>query len=389
MRAIHTCAALVLAVLITCFAAGHAQEKLEGSAPPTGLALETDTKAGPVGYQSVPGSSFGGIYRRLDTGKVEAGLPPPAPTFKKTFAMEGDAVRIKVFALTDRFREKETLIGDFLLREGERIVVEGMKAYGYEPMELAIVSVKRLPHPPPVATSRVPSVGVERVEPVESNFPSFRVTLRNLSVKDITYLEVKTHRDGRDGTIYWPRGEQNRPLVKAGETYDVRAWGGGSGQKSPDGIAPSAPHTVEIVTAVFADKSFEGDAKSAAKFIAGLLGQKTQITRALALLADAPESDAVASRVALDSLESRVSALKREAVPAMFEEFAAESSVIKEAGHEAVRFFVEGGLDQVRKELLKDVREYKQALERGPADKPYEAWLTGLKQKYEAWLSRL
>jgi hypothetical protein len=383
----HTRAALLAALSFLCVttcAAQKPQEK-QAAAPPTGLALEVDTKGRPVSHQPVPGAFFGGVYRRLPDWQAPAGAQR-FRTFKLTNAPEGEAVRIKVFAVLDRFHDQEVLLGDYLLLEGEKAAVEGMRHYGYEPMEVKVVKVSRLPNAAPVAVSKVPSVAVVGVEEKQANFPTYKVSLRNLSDKDITYLEVHTYERGKHIGTGWPRAEQNRPLAKAGESFEVSARGGGRGLNTPEGYAPSAPERVEIVSAVFADESYEGEPHSAVSQIAALRGQKMQITRALALWGSAGAGEGADARAALDEFERRVLALDREA-PAALGELLADVPGVAQEGHGKLRVYVEGGLDFVRKELLKDIREYRQAAEAG--GRPYDAWLGDLRKKYEGWLSRL
>ena len=381
-------AASLAAVFILCAAtcASQTAQGREASAPPTGLALETDTKEGPVGHTSVPGRFFGGRYRRLPDWHPPAGSQQPR-TFKLTNEPEGDGVRVKVFALMDRFHEQEVLLGDYLLRAGEKAAVEAMRTYGYEPMEVRVVRVTRAPAHLPVAMSAVPSVVVVGVEEnQQANFPAYKVTLRNVSDRDITRLEVRTYRGGKGSSVQWPRAEQNRPLLKAGGVYELKVMGGGGGLRSPEGYTPSAPDSVEVISAVFADESYEGERRSAVSHIVGLRGQKMQLVRALALLGSAAEG--TDARAALDEFERRARALDREA-PAAVEDLPAAIPGVAQREYEGMRVSVEGGLDQVRKELLKDIQEYRQARERSAESQPYGAWLGELRKKYEAWLSRL
>ncbi|HLL74602.1 MAG TPA: hypothetical protein VK421_05010 [Pyrinomonadaceae bacterium] len=375
-------AALLAAILILCAADGISQEAQEKQAPPSGLALEVDTKEGPVGHLSVPGQSFGGRYRRLPSWRPTAGSQQRL-TFKQVNVVEGDAVRVKVFALMDRFHDQEVLIGDYLLREGEKAVVESMRAYGFEPMELTVVRLMPVPLLPPTVTSRVPSVVAAGIREKQANFPTYMVTLRNLSHKDLTYLEIKS-----SSTVQWPRGEQNRPVLKAGEAGEVRVFAADRGQKSPAGFTPAAAQNIEIVTAVFADESYEGEPRSAVIHIAMMRGQRLQIERALALWEGASAGDRGKGRTALEEFERRVDALGREA-PATLDDVLAGINGVARPEYEGLRRYVEAGLDQARKELLKDVREYRQAGERSTESKPFEAWLGDLKKKYEDWLSRL
>lgn len=380
-------AASIFAVLVLCAVACVSQAAQEREAPPTGLALETDAKDGVVGHVSVPGRFFGGRYRPLPDWRPPADSQPQPRTFKLMNWPEGDGVRVKFFAVWGRFHEEEVLLADHLLREGEKAAFESMRTYGYVPMEVTVVRVKRAPTSLPVATSAAQSVVVVGVEErPQANFPSYKITLRNISDRDITQLEVHAFRGGRRTTVQWPRAEQNGSLLKAGGVYELSVTGGGRGQRSPEGYTPSAPDSVEVISAVFADESYEGERKSAVTYLLSLRGQRMQLARALALLGSAAQG--ADGRPALDDFEGRVRALDRQA-PAAVEDLPAAIPGLTQREYEGMRASVEGGLDQVRRELLKDVQEYRQAHERSPGSRPYAAWLVELRKKYEAWLSRL
>jgi hypothetical protein len=377
-------ALLLAAVLALCPAtrAAQAAQEKQAAAPPSGLALEIDTKEGPVGHQSVPGQFFGGRYRRLPDWHQPAGSRQPR-TFKLMNEPEGDGVRVRVFALMDRFHEQEVLLGDYLLRVGEKAAVEAMRTHGYEPMEVTLVRVTPVSLLPPAVTSRVPSVVAAGIREKQANFPTYTVTLRNLSHKDVTYLEIKS-----SSSVQWPRGEHNRPLLKAGEAGEVKVFGADRGQQSPAGFTPSATRNIEIVAAVFADESYEGEPRSAVTYIAMLRGQRLQAARALALWEGISEAAGGDGRAALGEFERRVSALGREA-PAALGDVLAGINGVAQPEYERLRHYVEAGLDQMRKELLKDIREYRQGGERAAGSRPFDAWLGELKKKYEDWLSRL
>lgn len=380
-------AAPLVVFLILCAAVGVSQtpQEREAAAPPTGLALETNTKEGPVGHTSVPGRFFGGRYRRLADWRPAAGSQQPH-TFKLINEPEGDAVRVRVFAVMDRFQEQEVLLGDHLLRVGERAVFEAMRSYGYEPMEVSVVRVSRAPAHLPVAMSAAPSVVVVGVEEKpQANFPTYKVTLRNLSDKDITRLEVHTFKGGKRATVQWPRAEQNRPLLKAGDVYELSVRGGG-GLQTAEGFTPSSPDSVEVISAVFADESYEGERRSVVPYLVGLRGQRMQLVRALALLGSAAKG--ADARAALGDFERRVQALERRA-PDAVEDLPAEVAGLTQREYEGVRSSVEFGMYEVSRHLLKDIQEYRLARERSPGGQPYDAWLGELRKKYEAWLARL
>jgi hypothetical protein len=367
-----------------------AQEKQDKQIPlvPTGLSLEVNTKEGPVGYNSIPGELYGGRYRRLSNWKSAPGALQ-TETFELRYVMEGDAVRVKAYAWIGKFPDRKELIGDYLLQEGIKVVVEGMAKFGYEPMELAIVRVKPAPIVLPEATTKIPSVAVVGVEIKQSNFPTYRLTLRNLSAKDITHLEINTFKGNRLSTSKWPREEMNRPLVKAGETYVVTLSASGSGQKAQDGFTPTPPQRIVVTTAIFADKSFEGDMLTAARLIAAWQGQKIQVTRALEIFRQGSDAQGGGAPANLERFKQQASSLTREAGQEMLDETFAGFPGRAPQWDEGVKAFMEGGLDDVRAELLKDIEKYSQAIERGSGSKPFTEWISDLRQKYEAWLSRL
>ena len=383
----------LLLLLIIGRVPGSAQGKLDNqtaTAAPTGLSLEVNPKGGPPSYHSVPGNFYGGRLRRLPSTQPDTEEAREWTTFMLRYQMEGDAVRVRVFAWTNRFFEREILIGDFLLREGEKAVVEEMVKYDYEPMELTIVKVKPAPPSLPSATSRIPSVEVLSVEAEQSNFPSYKVRLRNNSDKDIIFLEVQSFMGGRLVLNHLPRGDHDRPLVKAGETLVEHVSVGGLGLKQDDGYIPSSPQSVEVITAVFSDKSYEGSRQSAAEFIAGQRAQKIQIMRALALLRAFPEVSSTGERAGLDSLKQQILALDRNAQQKTIDDILAQfPGLPSPPENKTIKIILEIGLHQVRKELLKDIEEYAQTLERPSLSKPFSVWIDNLRQKYEAWLSRL
>lgn len=381
---------LALLLIICGSTLSFAQEKQEKRTPliPTGLSLEVNTKDGPVSYKSIPGEFFGGSYRRLASWKPIADAPE-VETFEFRYVMEGDAVRVRAYAWIGKFADKKELIGNYLLPEGEKLAVEGMAKFGYEPMELSVVKVKLAPPVLPEAMSKIPSVAVVGVEIKPSNFPAYKLRLRNLSAKDITHLEIKTFKGGRPSLIKWPREEFNRPLVKAGDSYEVTLNTTGSGQKTQDGFTPSPPQRIEVTTAIFSDKSYEGDSQSAARFIAMLHGQKIQIKRAFTLFKPSPETQGAGESASLENFKQQVSSLERSASREMIDEIFASFPGRTPEWEEGLKAYMEGGLDEVRKGLLEEIEKYRKADDDGTATELFGSWARDLRQKYEDWLSRL
>jgi hypothetical protein len=349
------------------------------TAPPTGLALEVDPKGGPPVHQSIPGKFFGGHYRRLPSWKDD-GSPQPQ-TFGLAYAIEGDGIRVLAFAFMDKFHDREILIGSYLLRETDKVAIDGMTKFGYEPMEVRIVKVDTAFPPSPKTSSRAASLTIIGVEPKVSNFPSYKITILNGSPKDVMYLEIRNYNIDRKPTIQAPKNKVNEVLIKAGQTLECLVKNGSPGTISPpNDLTPAAPLSIEIVSAVFSDKTFEGDLHSAAKFLALMLGQRLQLERALALL----QSD----NGPVTNLQTRVAQLDREAPPGAVEDLASRCPGVIQGEYPTLKAYLEAGLNQVKKELSKDIEDYSSGPQ-NPKGKSFDVWVRELKQKYEAWLASL
>jgi hypothetical protein len=370
-------------LLLCCWFEVAAQEKNVQS-PLTGLALEIFArKDAPPSYLSVPGAEYGSNYPRLSSWKEGAGVPEQT-AIKLDDVMEGDAVRIKVSVLKGRFRENEVVIGSYLLMLGQRTVVEEMASYGYQPLEMGVVRLNSAVPTMPAASSKAASIEVVSIVERRSNFPSYAVVLHNNSHKDVTELVIYSFHGGANQTILWEQKSQNRPLITAGGTVEVIVFGEGPGEKTRDVYTPSSPDKIGVATSVFADRTYEGESGWAAKYLARLDGQKIQVARAIALLESNSIEDSSSQEVLLANLQSHVTALSREATPEAVPRFMESFPDNTSFGAGNVKGSIEIGLNDVRKELLKDIQSFSLI-----QDRDYDKWRTDLKLKYEEWLSRL
>jgi hypothetical protein len=358
------CGVWTFILLLCCGVVGSAQEKKAQPAL-TGLALEIVTQKGaPAGYLTVPGEMYGGNFPRISSWKEPTGGAGEQTSIKLHDELEGDAVRIKVSVQKGRFKDSEVLIGNYLLTVGQSAVIEDMASYGYQPMEISVVRLNTAPPSLPTGTSKAASVEVLDVVERQCNFPCYSVVIHNRSFKDVNELVITTSRAGAMLTIQWEQKPQNLPLIKAGDTLRVIVHSEASGQKSADVYIPSSPDNIAIATAVFSDKSYEGEAIAAVRYIARLAGQKIQAERAIALLESSSDGELPGPDGLLANLQTQVTALSREAPPEAMKQVLTDFAGNTTLGPESLKYFVEAGLNDVRKELLKDIQEFSQVRDR-------------------------
>jgi len=164
---------------------------------------------------------------------------PPITCLKLRAQKEDGSVRIKVFAVFDdslpvdspgpKYGQSEKLVANYLVREGEIVLVKELAEFGVEPVRLKVVMAAPQPVDPPLAA---PGAAISKLDAIEVNAFGFdasdpkwyRLSLRNLTQKNIIALHIYQVDKGgvRVGyqTEMWsgPR----RPLIVAGGMFETQ-----------------------------------------------------------------------------------------------------------------------------------------------------------------------
>ncbi len=259
---------------------------------PTRLALEVTSLAGkPPAYQTVRSADsktpadWYGLFRRVPGWQPQAGaLPVVAVSILPR--LEGDSVRIAVSVFLGQHHEQEKEIANYLARENEQLIVRELTEFGVEPFELKVVRVAPVHTNLPMARSSVPSLAVVNVEVNDSTLPSCKLTLQNLSGRDVLALGINVLVNGQKQLSATPQGEDGQVLIAAGTTAPLNALMMREAKATPAGYEPATPPQQEIVitAAVFSDGTYEGDELTARKFRAFMAGRKAELGRLLELL---------------------------------------------------------------------------------------------------------
>lgn len=368
---------------------------------PTGLGLEiTYYKDRPPAYQAVraagdkPAGSWFGLFGRVPTPQPAAPDSLPVRAVNILSRVEGDAVRIYVSVFTGvKFHDKEEPVASYLVREGERVSVRELTQFGVEPFEIKVVRINPLSANPPPVTNKTLSLAVIGVEVRNSTFPFYRLSLQNVSTKNVAGLAMEVHVNGKRQMSAKPRREDGRTLIAAGEVYQHDVWAVERAQAKPDGYSPSLPSGQEIVIAgaLFEDGSYEGEAETIAAVAAFRIGEKKQITKALeifrqALLRSADAGDPAAA--AAQTFKAQLSALSNDADAAVMDELLRGFPTLDRDASARLKFGVAASLHRVKKDLLKSLQEFEKN-NGTPVAGAFRAWLVANQEVYETWLSRL
>src|SRR5262249_7583122 len=133
-------------------------------------------------------------------------------------------VEVSVF-LGDKNFEKEVQLSAHLLLEGEKVLMKELIAFGVEPFEIELVRTPIFSPDRPQVLIPLKSLEFVAVEPLNSTIPKFKLTIRNLSSKNISGITTKVLEGSRLRLSGSPRGQQGFPLIRAGEIFETTVLG--------------------------------------------------------------------------------------------------------------------------------------------------------------------
>lgn len=131
-------------------------------------------------------------FRRIKSWKSSSGEPPVVSLIVK-IGREDDIV---IAHLSVRLaNEKEVPVGTYRLREEETVETEELSKFGLEPLVLKVVKAKpsfKEPSPPiqPLLENKSKFIEIVNFYREAPPSESFRLTLRNVSTKNITALDL-------------------------------------------------------------------------------------------------------------------------------------------------------------------------------------------------------
>lgn len=331
-------------------------------------------------------------FKRVPGFSPEPGTQPVRAVHFSSSA-EGEAARVNVsVSVGARYFEKELQVQSFLLREGDKVLVKQLVDFGVEPFEITVVRPPRVDPPIPSVLSKAGSLEIIGLEPVYTTIPLYKLTLRNLSSKNIAALRIDVVEGSRLRLSSSPRGKEGVPLIPAGEILETNVPGAKDTAVGPLGYEPASPNfqTIVVTTLVFDDGSYEGDQAPALRINAMIDGERIQLKRAIGILKQTFEAPQLPSPDWIASLIKSVSSLSDEtpvgAAENQGEGLANVGDSKQRASLEETKRFA---LHHVKKTLLDEINAFHKSSQRAPDETEFRTWLTALLDRYTQWLSRL
>jgi hypothetical protein len=367
-------------------------------AEPTSLVLEIQYNQNePPIYLIVPpkGSTPNGVwsvrFRRVPHWKPPAGsLPVRAVNVQTVLVSDSVKALVSVFVVGLKGLEQEKNVGVYTLREGEKITVRDASEFGVEPFDLAVARVAPSVADLPGVTSKAKSIQPIDVEPNLDTLPSHRLTVRNLSNKNVSALFVCVGQDPRTQLTSMPQGEDGAPLILAGGVTELIEPAVTKAAATPGGFQPvtSLNQNIEISTAVFEDGIFEGEISPAILFRGFVKGRKIQLARLIGLFQTALQDERAEPETELELLRRNVAALGIEADSNAIQEVLREFPTLPKGSEGRAKSPIGIAMTGLRKDALSAIDAFRVANPKVDS-RTWRNWLIESKQRYETWLSRL
>ena len=383
------CKRLVLAIAFSvyCFTSAGAQAPQDRPTP-TGFAVEVTYFEGrPPAYEQVrrtklprgEGSWFG-LFGRVKEWSLPAGAHPVSAVRVVPY-LDGQAVKVTISVLRgEKFLDLEDIVGTYTVRENEELAIDSLRDFGVEPFKLKLIRVAPQTSDVPTILNKTKSLEVVGIEPIVATLPRYKLTLHNLSEKNISAIRINTFRDGRLSLSGMPQGEEGEPLVKAGSLKELNEMLVTRAETTAAGYSPATPRAQQIVisTLVFEDGSYEGEAEPAATHRGHTIGNKTELKRVVALLEETLEGSS-----SIDSLRTKLSNLSYD-----FDE--RDVSALAKAFPEIDRNKLQTSVEAAIHWLRKDVIDHLDRFQPTPASSDdFRVFVQSMKDRYSQWLARL
>ncbi|HEV2826409.1 MAG TPA: hypothetical protein VGW76_02315 [Pyrinomonadaceae bacterium] len=376
-------------ILFLLFATTSAQQKTESS--PSDFVLEIVFVPGvPPAYQNVPRSESTpgrAWYARFNQVKGWQ-LPPgadPVRAVNIVHFFRGETATINVSVMRGKkFHDVEEMVATNELAENQTWQVEALKNFGVEPFVIRLVRVGSTLAEPPAIRNLTKSIEVVGIEPVISTLPRFKLTLHNVSAKDIAAVKLEVRQGQKLLMETTPGGIDGTPFVRGGESVEVGVSPEVRAEPAAGNYKPTVPVGQELLIKglIFTDGSFEGDNESAAVHESWQLGCRIELRRIVPLLTNAASPGESVSTFAPANLRSQLEALNFEVADT---DLGGLRARFPARNQDSLKSWVEGAMHSTRKDLLDELKRFQTSSDIAR----FRSWLIAAEERYSNWLARL
>ncbi|HKE57473.1 MAG TPA: hypothetical protein VKB46_12245 [Pyrinomonadaceae bacterium] len=274
--------------------------------------------------------------------------------------------------------------GAVMLATNQRSEVE-LSRFGLRQFRVGVLRIMDQKLSQPMVRNLAPSLSVEKLE--SKRFPDdFRLSLKNLSAKDVSAIQYNTIKGQRLLFLKWMGSDPAKSLIKAGETYQLDVLSEDKTCGESDGYYPNQADRIDLVSVVFTDGSYEGESALPALIRGSAYGNRQQLERVASAL-DSWSGDALTNPAQLSVYFKNLSdTLNETPEPGILESLLEGLPPQDSDAQFTINNFVRSGMHQVRVSLLRDSQNLESVAKTQPPERA-KVFCARVIERYRAWLA--
>jgi len=374
------CCASILLTICVVNAAAQQSPKVEADLPE--YVVEVTRPDGclvaPISPKAKVGFLVYALPRPTRVPSDNAGHPITSKVFVAA-KQDGEQWDVKVTVGTGEFYDAgDFKAGEFKLNPNQRTAVPGVTQFGLNPIRVGVLKINRGPAAKPDFKNLTQSIALETIE--TANLPDpFKLTLKNNSAQDLVAIQYNTFGPRGFLGLKWLSPGLLVPLLKTGENYKLQVNSEDNTCGTDEGYSPNQTYRIELVSAVFADGTYEGQTGLPVLIKGTALGNRKNLERVVGTMTYITDPSELAQL--MTQLQE---GMNEEVEPYLMERMRAMFPTVPADANDAFFSFIRSGMHEVKMNLMRDADSL-QRLSKVNKPELHKKWVDALKAKYERW----
>ena len=298
----------------------------------------------------------------------------------------GDLWNLKVIVGLGEFYDAgEQQVAALTLGTNERAEAGDVTRFGLSPFRVGVVKVIGQLGGKPHIRNITQSISLEKLEADPLPEP-FRLYLKNNSVQDVVAIQYNTFKGQQLLFLKWLSHGLTQPLIKAGETYQLEVLSEDKSCGDADGYRPYQSNRIDIVSAVFADGSYEGEPGLPALIRGVAYGNKKLLERVVATLDNLSGDEVPNAPEMIYYLRTLYEGTDETVEPYLVDTLQNSLPSLGPNATFTLSSFIRSGIHDIRNNLLNDAQRL-EALNKTQNTEAIKKWCVRTKTKYKQWLA--
>ena len=371
-------------VLTTCLVNATAQESshVDASSALPEFVIEVNRAGGCLASPVSPKSKVGYLLYTLPRpAKIPvdtAGRPIPSKVFVSA-RQDGEQWLVKVSVGTGEFFDAgDFTVGEFKLNLNQRATVSEVIKFGVPPIRVRVAKINRGQAGKPGFENLTKSVVLQSMQVMSLPDP-FKLTLKNTSKQDLIAIQYNAFGPQGFLGLKWLSPGRLTPLIKSGENYELKVNSEDNSCGNDEGYSPNQTNRIQLVSAVFADGTYEGEPALAALIKGTALGNKKNLLPAVQSIGHITDAAALSQQLhgLQEGMNEEADVYLVELLRSMFPTLTAESTP-------ALTNYIRSGLHEVKVTLKRDSQRLEMLIKRNNPEVT-KRWVDAIKKHYEQW----